>query len=182
MRWIPQIAAASLCGLFLSPLAARSTSVAPASGSAPASAQVQLDSGSGQPNSKQWVSFLGPETTTVAAAKPSTVTLHFQVADGFHVNSHTPLTKNLIATQLIVIEGQGIKVANVDFPGGQPYAFSFDPTNKLDVYSGDFAITAHVTVARGTHPLHAALRYQACDHAACYPPKMLPVVVTLTAN
>jgi hypothetical protein len=143
---------------------------------------LQAGSAADQVNSKQWMSFLGPETAAVAAAKPAVVTLRFHVADGFHINSHTPLSKFLIATQLIVIEGQGIKVAKVDFPAGQPYAFSFDPTNKLDVYSGDFEVTAHLTVAHGEHPLHAALRYQACDHAACYPPKTLPVTVTLTAN
>lgn len=176
MRPPLQIASIALCGLLALPLAAQSTDIVPASGA------IQLNGGSNQLNSKQWLSFLGPETADVSAAKASTVTLHFHVADGFHVNSHTPLTKNLIATQMVVIEGDGIKVANVDFPPGQPYAFSFDPTNKLDVYSGDFAVTAHVTVARGQHPLHAVVRYQACDHAACYPPKTLPVVVTLTAN
>jgi hypothetical protein len=174
MRRVQQLAAAGLCGLFALPLAAQSAEIVPKSG------PVQLNSDPG--NSKQWMSFLGPEKATVVAAKPSTVTLNFRIADGFHVNSHKPLAKFLIATQLIVVEGQGVRIANVDFPPGQPYAFSFDPSNKLDVYSGDFAVTAHVTAAPGEHVLHAALRYQACDHAACYPPKMLPVVVTLTAN
>lgn len=171
MRRLLHAASIGLCGLLALPLAAQSPDIVPASGG------IQLNG-----DSKQWVSFLGPETGAVPAAKSSSVVLHFHVADGFHVNSHTPHTRNLIATQLLVIEGQGVKVANVDFPAGQPYSFSFDPTNKLDVYSDDFAITAHVTVARGQHSLHAVLRYQACDHAACYPPKTLPVVVTLTAN
>jgi hypothetical protein len=174
MHRLREIAAAGLCAMLTLPLVAQSSNIVPESGA------VQTDSG--QLGAKQWVSFLGPETAAVPAAKPTTVILHFHVADGFHVNSHTPLSKFLIATQLIVIEGEGIQIAKVDFPPGQRYAFSFDPTNKLDVYSGDFAVTAHVTVARGQHPLHAVLRYQACDHAACYPPKMLPVVVTLTAD
>jgi hypothetical protein len=136
----------------------------------------------GQGNSKQWMTFLGPDTATVAAGKPSTITLHFRINDGFHVNSHTPLSKLLIPTQMVVAEREGMKVATVDFPRGTAYAFSFDPKTKLDVYTGDFSVTVHLVLTPGSHKLDAELRYQACDHAACYPPKMLPVEVDLTAN
>jgi hypothetical protein len=30
--------------------------------------------------------------------------------------------------------------------------------------------------------MDGTLRYQACDHAACYPPKSLPVQVIFTAR
>ncbi len=132
------------------------------------------------PGKRQWVTFLGPESQTVAASGKAEVALRFHIEDGYHVNSHTPKSDYLIPTQLLVIEEPGITAQQVDFPEGSEYAFSFDPTNKLDVYAGDITLTAHIQATRGEHTLHAVLRYQACDHAACYPPKSLPVQVKLT--
>ncbi len=171
------IAIACLSGMLASPLGGQSSAIVPEQ-----ALPLQNAPGTDELNSKQWMSFLGPETATIAAAKPATLTLRFHIADGFHINSHTPLSKLLIATQLVVIEQQGLRISAVDFPAGQPYAFSFDPSNKLDVYSGDIAITARLRATPGTHIFGAKLRYQACDHAACYPPKLLPVKVILTAN
>jgi len=39
-----------------------------------------------------------------------------------------------------------------------------------------------VVAAAGEHALDASLRYQACDNAACYPPRNLPVKVLFTAK
>jgi hypothetical protein len=62
------------------------------------------------------------------------------------------------------------------------YSFSFDPTEKLDVYAGDFTMKLPVVAAAGEHTVSGVLRYQACDNAACYPPKTLPVQVLFTAK
>ncbi len=47
------------------------------------------------------------------------------------------------------------------------------------MYSGDFTIAVGVhplhSVVPGKYVMHGVLRYQACDNAACYPPKTLPV-------
>ena len=48
----------------------------------------------------QTVRFAGPDQTNVAAHKPQVVELHFQIQDGFHINSHEPHEKTLIPTQL----------------------------------------------------------------------------------
>ena len=44
------------------------------------------------------VSYLFPEQVSIPAQKSTTVDLHFRVADGLHINSHTPREKSLIAT------------------------------------------------------------------------------------
>ena len=88
----------------------------------------------------------------------------------------------LIPTQLLAIDEPGLNTRAVDFGPGVEYAFSFDPKTKLDVYSGEFTLQAHVVATRGEHTFHAVLRYQACDHAACYPPKTLPVEVKVEAR
>lgn len=131
---------------------------------------------------QSWIEFTGPQTATVTAGKPTTVTMSFRVKSGFHVNSHKPTSDLMIPTRLGVAELPGLNVTAVDFPPGQDYAFSYDPKTKLSVYSGDFALTVHLVAKRGTQKFAGLLRYQACDHAACYPPKSLPFTVMLTAQ
>ena len=123
-----------------------------------------------------------PEQVTVAAGKPETVELHFRIRDGLHINSHMPLQKSLIRTELIVMEPPGVKVAAVDFPAGSDYALKALPNEKLSVYTGEVVLQAHVTAQRGEHLVQAALRYQACDTNSCYPPKKAPVAVDIIAR
>ncbi len=115
------------------------------------------------------------EPQIVAGGKPATVLLHFKVDAGFHINSHTPKSEMLIPTKIAVEETPDLNVKGVDFPQGVPYSFSFEPKEKLDVYTGDFTLTAHLVTKPGQHSIKAALHYQACDAAACYPPKLLPL-------
>lgn len=125
---------------------------------------------------------MGPESDVVTGNAPAEISLHFRVAEGLHVNSHEPREKFLQPTRLAVLEDGEVTVGKVDFPPGEDYAFSFDPTNKLSVYSGDFSLVAHVMAKPGEHTLHAVLHYQACDHAACYPPKNLDFDVLIDAK
>lgn len=131
---------------------------------------------------KSDVTFLFPEQVTVPARQSTAVDLHFRVADGLHINSHTPREKSFIPTNLAVIEGNGVKVAAVDFPPGTDYALSFSPNEKLSVYTGDFVLKAHLTAQPGEHLLQGALRYQACNSNSCYPPKTIPVAVSVIAK
>lgn len=130
----------------------------------------------------QWVQFLGPESQAVVAGKISPLQLRFRIAEDFHINSHQPKSSFLLPTRLLAIDMPGMSTRAVDFPPGEQYAFSFDPKTKLDVYSGEFTLQAHVLAERGDQTFHAVLRYQACDHAACYPPKELPLEVTVQAR
>jgi hypothetical protein len=140
----------------------------------------QLD-GSGPAKAKSYVAY-GAEPQAVIAGKKSLLELKFVVNDGFHVNSHTPKSELLIPTNLTLKPADGVKAAPVEYPKGQAYSFSFDPSEKLDVYSGAFSVKVPVEAAKGEHTVDGVLRYQACDHAACYPPKSLPVSVVFTAK
>ena len=122
------------------------------------------------------------EPQSVVAGKRSVLELHFRVVDGFHVNSHTPKSELLIPTQITLQPATGVKAETVEYPAGTSYSFSFDPTEKLDVYSGAFTVKLPVVAEAGAHTVDGSLRYQACDHAACYPPKSLPVQVIFTAK
>jgi Disulphide bond corrector protein DsbC len=122
------------------------------------------------------------EPQVVVAGKRSVLELHFRVVDGFHVNSHTPKSELLIPTQVTLQPADKVKTEALDYPAGTSYSFSFDPTEKLDVYSGAFTVKLPVVAEAGTHTVEGKLRYQACDHAACYPPKSLPLQVIFTAK
>ena len=133
------------------------------------------------PKPKSFVLYAA-EQQNVTAGKRSVLELHFRVVDGFHVNSHTPKSELLIPTQITLQPSAGVKAEAVQYPAGTSYSFSFDPTEKLDVYSGAFTVKLPVVADAGTHTVDGTLRYQACDNAACYPPRTLPIQVIFTAQ
>jgi len=133
------------------------------------------------PKTKSFVVYAA-EPQVVTAGKRSVLALNFRVVDGFHVNSHTPKSELLIPTKITLQPAAGVKAEEVEYPAGQSYSFSFDPAEKLDVYSGAFTVKLPIVAEAGAHRVEGTLRYQACDHAACYPPKSLPVQVIFTAK
>lgn len=116
---------------------------------------------------------------TVPRGKPTRVTLQFQVAPGFHINSHKPNSQLLIPTTLKLDPPTDIVAEKIAYPAGKDFTFSFDPSEKLNVYSGAFVVTAMLRplskVAPSPYTVRGNLKYQACDDRACYPPKQLPV-------
>jgi DsbC/DsbD-like thiol-disulfide interchange protein len=148
-------------------------------GSLPAQQVGSLDAPVAKP--KSYVVYAA-EPQVVTAGKRSIIELNFRVVDGFHVNSHTPKSELLIPTQISFQPATGVKAEAVEYPAGTSYSFSFDPSEKLDVYSGAFIVKLPVVAEAGTHTVDGTLRYQACDHAACYPPKSLPVQLIFTAK
>jgi hypothetical protein len=124
---------------------------------------------------------------TMAAVPPVTaqrtrqtmVSLNFRVPPGYHINSNTPKSEFLIPTALKMEVPTDIILGKIEYPAGEDRSFPFSPDEKLNVYSGDFTIAVGVhplhSVVPGKYVMHGVLRYQACDNAACYPPKTLPV-------
>lgn len=125
------------------------------------------------------VSQLPAGVTNVVGGKPGTVELHFRVPRGYHINSNTPKSEFLIPTALKLDAPTDIVVGRISYPPGRDMAFPFSPNEKLNVYTGDFALQVVVrplhNVIPGKYMFHGELKYQACDNAACYPPKKLPV-------
>lgn len=117
--------------------------------------------------------------TTAPRATQTMVKLDFRVPPGYHINSNTPKSEFLIPTALKMDLPTDIVLGKIEYPTGEDRAFPFSPDEKLSVYSGDFTIAVAVhplrSVVPGKYVMRGALRYQACDNAACYPPKNLPV-------
>lgn len=128
------------------------------------------------------VSYLFPEQITIAADKPSPVELHFKVATGLHVNSHTPHTEELIPTTLKLPETSGVRMVNAVFPPGVDFAFAIDPQQKLSVYTGEFTVHAELIATKGDHLVEATLHYQACNSDTCMPPHSIPVAIDVIAK
>jgi hypothetical protein len=123
------------------------------------------------------VSYLFPEQVTVAAGKASPVTLHFRIASGLHINSHTPSEDYLIPTIFSIPDGAGVRLDKADYPAGILITLPADPKTKLSVYSGDFSVQARIVSTPGNHLIEAKLHYQACNETQCLPPKTIPVAI-----
>jgi cytochrome c biogenesis DsbD-like protein len=123
------------------------------------------------------VEYLYPEQVTVAAGKASDIELHFRIAQGLHINSHTPKDEYLIPTAFSIPDGLGVRLDRVNYPDGKDFTLPADPTNKLSVYTDEFVIRARIVAEAGNHLVEAKLHFQACDKEVCMPPKTIPVAI-----
>jgi hypothetical protein len=123
------------------------------------------------------VQYLFPEQVSVAAGKSSPVALHFRIAQGMHINSHTPSDEYLIPTVFSIPDGEGVKLDAASYPSGAMITLPSDPKTKLSVYSGEFIIQAKIVSPAGNHLMQGKLRYQACNDTQCLPPKTITVPI-----
>jgi len=116
---------------------------------------------------------------TAVQGKSATVPLSFRVVSGYHINSNKPKSEFLIPTVLMVDATTDIVIGRTTYPEGRDMSFAFAPDGKLNVYTGDFKVGVLVRPLRSVQPgkyiVRGTLKYQACDNAACYPPKQLPI-------
>ncbi len=122
------------------------------------------------------------DSVNLSAAKVQTVELRFRVDPGFHINSHTPKDELLIPTELRLDSASGVQIVGEQYPAGSPFRLAVGSGETLDVYQGEFRITVKLSAAPDARDLTGSLRYQACDNAACFPPKTLPVKVALSGR
>ena len=125
------------------------------------------------------VTFTAPPIANIVRGQEGALDLRFRVASGFHINSNAPTEDYLIPTALKLDVPTDLIVGRIAYPAGEETSFAFAPDEKLSVYSGDFEVTVKVralsTVIPGKYEFRGQLKYQACDNAACYPPKQTPV-------
>ena len=147
-----------------------------------ASAQQTPDLGSfspAKPSPRNRVEVAPPRMVHVSPGRRASAELDFRVDPGYHINSNKPGSSLLIPTQLKLSPPTNVLVGDVQYPPGKDFSLAAAPTDKLNVYTGDFSVTALVTAARNTPPgryrVHGFLEYQACDDRACYPAAKLPV-------
>lgn len=119
------------------------------------------------------------EPVALVAGKAAKVELAFRVEPGYHINSNAPRGDLLVPTVLRLQAPAALTLGKVNYPAGQDVSFAFLPGEKLNVYAGDFTVTAVVraapSLAPGSYRVAGTLRYQACDQRQCFAPKEIPV-------
>jgi hypothetical protein len=84
---------------------------------------------------------------------------------------------------VLTLDSSGaVKVAGEEYQPGSAFRLQVGAGETLDVYQGEFRVTVRMVAPRGASTLMGSLRYQACDNAACFPPKTLPVMVAVTGK
>ncbi len=146
-----------------------------------AAAQIQLGGLDRAAEAKKQHVVLLTDSLQLTANKPQDVELRFRVEPGFHINSHKPKDELLIATELKLDPGS-FHIANELYPAGSHFRLQVGGGEDLDVYQGEFRIALRIEAPRGDSTLSGSLRYQACDNAACFPARTLPVKIAVTAK
>lgn len=99
-----------------------------------------------------------------------------QLQGGYHLNSNKPEEAYLIPLRL-TWDANTVETMSVVFPEPrkEKYEFSEKP---LSVFTGDFAIVSTVKPkVAGFTVLNGKLRYQACNHNSCLPPKTIDIKI-----
>ena len=145
--------------------------------------EIQLGDGAllGKPVQRQYVE-LTTDALQVKAERPEWVELRFRVDSGMHINSHSPKDELLVATALQIPASGTPRVVAQEYPAGIPLRLDVGGGEVLSTYQGEFRVRLQVVAAQGESALAGTLRYQACDARSCFPPRSLPVRVTLTAR
>ncbi|MGB2821527.1 MAG: protein-disulfide reductase DsbD domain-containing protein, partial [Phycisphaerae bacterium] len=118
-------------------------------------------------------------------ARPGgTIDLAVRIAidEGWHINSHRPLQKDLVATAVGLAKGWPGTLVETSFPHGRKVHFAFSP-EALSVYEGTVWIltTARLdgNVKPGPLKLDLIVTAQACNDSACLSPETHVLAVPL---
>jgi DsbC/DsbD-like thiol-disulfide interchange protein len=135
---------------------------------------------------KAWISVSPIAPVTVARGKATNAELKFKVSNGYHVNSNKPTAEFLIPTEVVLQPSKELTIGKIAYPAGKDFALSFDPKQKLSVYSGDVAFNIPIVAAKttkpGTYMLKGELKYQACNDVSCFPPREAPIQISVTVK
>lgn len=120
---------------------------------------------------------------TVKAKRGTTaeVTLNAVLPPGYHANSNTPTDAYLIPLTLKWTNGP-MQAGEIVYPKAalEKYSFSDKP---LSVVTGDFTLSTKFKVPSdaptGPSAQNGTIRYQACNDHMCFPPKTLPVSISI---
>jgi hypothetical protein len=129
---------------------------------------------------------IAPQPTVKAKRGTSaTVTLKVNLPAGFHMNSNTPTDPNLIPLTLKWTGGPLAGPA-ITYPKPEMETYTFTAGKKISVVTGAFDVTTRFQVpaaaASGPAAQTGTLRYQACNDRMCFPPKTIPVNVTVNVE
>lgn len=104
------------------------------------------------------------------------------IADGWHINSHTPTYDYLIATTLELRQREGFIVTDLQYPNGNSLKFGF-AEDSLSVYAGNPVIFFSMKISEKAPPgkdtLRAVLEVQSCNDQVCLAPASIDVAIPI---
>jgi thiol:disulfide interchange protein len=111
------------------------------------------------------------DRTAYAPGAEARIAVRFLVAEGWHLQSHTPSAEWLIPTVLTITPPEGWSVGDIVYPPHELWQASFQ-TELLAVYEGESFIeaTLHAGASAVSGVASVVLNYQACDDQVCLPP------------
>jgi len=128
---------------------------------------------------------LAVDRTAYEGGSTARVAALVSIEHGWHVNSHKPTFDYLIPTVLDLQVPAGWPEETVEYPKAEMRTFAF-ADQPLAVYEGDVVILSEVRIPKeapqGAFPVHASLRYQACNDSQCLPPVTTTADVQLTVG
>ena len=122
--------------------------------------------------------------TEDGSGKTLKVAIDLRIRDGWHVNSDRPLSGDLIATDLDLVEDGGWSLGGVEYPRAETVRLGFQD-QPLNVFQGEVTITARVTPRDDVGDdtvVPVRLKIQACDDRVCLKPEVLVMEVPVAAT
>jgi len=119
----------------------------------------------------------------VARGSEFQAVVKIHIAEGWHVNSHTPTHDYLIGTVFSLEPKEGYIITDIRYPRGNRLKFDFSE-DPLDVYEGDVSILVSFKASNklpvGADTLVGSLQMQACNNQICIAPSSIPVLIPVT--
>ena len=103
-------------------------------------------------------------------------------ADGAHANSNAPSDAYLIPTSFSPVKNDHLEWGAVEYPEPTEAIASYSPT-PLEVFEdgAEIKVSGRILddVKEGPLKVEGSLRIQVCDDQQCYPPKRIPLSVSV---
>lgn len=125
---------------------------------------------------KQFVSFDASGITKSQEHQIVTVTLPFEILEGYHIQTELESNTDFIRTELIFEDSDLFEVVNYEFAIKENKTIVLDQ-HPHDVLSNKFVVTVvlklNKNVILSDFKLKGQLYYQACDNRQCFFPRTL---------
>jgi len=116
------------------------------------------------------------------ALKDNQFRIDIAMADGWHINSHTPFQDYLIATNVSVPTGN-LQIDSINYPEPLQRQLGFD-RSMLSLYDGDISLTGSLQNESDNvvNRTSVNLRLQACSDEVCLAPETLTLILKPPGN
>ncbi len=110
--------------------------------------------------------------------------VELDITDGWHINAHTPLQKDLVATQISLAPDEQWKLTSFEYPKPVQKKVDFEE-RPLALYEGKIQIRSKLEPTSQhkkdaiAFPVEVSVQIQACNTESCLPPETAMLSLTL---